>query len=134
MNVVLETFAIEAGADQDKVILLGNTKNIAWHYNNAKVFAFTSIFEGFPNALIEAMHFGLPCISTDCPTGPSELINNGENGFLIPENNETLFTNKLKDLMYDATLYQSISESGQLFAAEYDIKVYADRLINIYKN
>ena len=44
----------------------------------------SSDFEGMPNALMEAMAVGLPCISTDCDTGPSDLITDGENGYLIP--------------------------------------------------
>ena len=83
----------------DKVIIKGKTKNISEYYNSAKIFAFTSIYEGFPNALIEAMHFGLPCISTDCPSGPSELIKDGINGYLIPMNNEEVLSLKLNDLM-----------------------------------
>jgi glycosyltransferase involved in cell wall biosynthesis len=44
----------------------------------------TSDYEGMPNALAEAMAIGLPSISTDCKTGPRDLIDDGKNGFLIP--------------------------------------------------
>ena len=85
----------------DKISLIGKTKNISDYYNKSKIFAFTSIFEGFPNALIEAMHYGLACVSTDCPTGPSELIADGSNGYLIPMNDENTLALKLDELMKD---------------------------------
>ena len=47
------------------------------------------------------MHFGLACVSTDCPTGPSELIENGKNGYLVPMNDENAMAEKLNILMHD---------------------------------
>jgi len=98
---------------EDKISLVGQTKNISNYYNSAKIFAFTSHFEGFPNALIEAMYMGLACISTDCPTGPSELISNGENGFLINVNDDYELSEKLSILIKDQKLIQSFSNAAQ---------------------
>ncbi|MGJ8685713.1 MAG: glycosyltransferase family 4 protein [Nonlabens sp.] len=94
---------------QERIKLLPPTKSISNHYNSCSIFAFTSIYEGFPNALIEAMHFGLPCIATDCPTGPSELIKNGENGFLIEMNNQKQLEDKLNVLMNNETIRNNFS-------------------------
>ena len=69
---------------EKQVFLPGWVKDIEIKYARADAFVFGSNYEGFPNALMEAMASGLPCISTDCPTGPSELINSGENGILVP--------------------------------------------------
>ena len=108
--------------EQENIILFGKTHAIHEVYNRAKIFAFTSNYEGFPNALIEAMHFGLPCISTDCPTGPSELINNNENGFLIPMNDQTALETNLLNLMQDENLRKIIGEnamkSTEIFKAD----------------
>jgi GalNAc-alpha-(1->4)-GalNAc-alpha-(1->3)-diNAcBac-PP-undecaprenol alpha-1,4-N-acetyl-D-galactosaminyltransferase len=83
---------------KNRVLLLGRQKNIAEFYNSASIFAFSSNYEGFPNALIEAMHFGMACISTDCPTGPSELIENGTNGFLTSMHDVEKMAEGLKTL------------------------------------
>lgn len=56
------------------VILRGVVKDIASEYSNSSALLMTSLHEGFPLALVEASSFGLPLISYDCPTGPSEII------------------------------------------------------------
>lgn len=86
------------------VEILPATNRIDEQYNTASIFAFTSVYEGSPNALIEAMAFGLPCISTNCPTGPSELIQNGQNGLLIPMNHQKELEEHLQKLMKDERL------------------------------
>ncbi len=69
---------------EERVFLPGWVKDIEARYAQADAFAFGSDYEGLPNALMEAMASGLPCISTDCSTGPSALINSWENGILVP--------------------------------------------------
>lgn len=76
-----------------------NTKNMISAYAEGSIFVFTSRFEGFGLVLIEAMQCGLPCIAFDCPYGPREIIKNGENGFLIPYDDDSLFIEKLTYLM-----------------------------------
>lgn len=66
------------------VKLCGRTNNIEQVLYGADLFILPSNSEGMPNSLMEAMAVGLPCISTDCPTGPGDLIESGMNGYLIP--------------------------------------------------
>ena len=76
-----------------------NTKDVVKAYTSGSIFIMTSRFEGFGLVLIEAMLCGLPCIAFDCPYGPREIIKDGENGFLIPYNDDALFVEKLTYLM-----------------------------------
>lgn len=70
---------------EDRAFLMGAKSNIFEQINESALFAFSSDFEGLPNALIEAMALGLPCVSTRCsPGGAEEVIQDGENGLLVP--------------------------------------------------
>ena len=68
-------------------------------YQKASLFAFTSKFEGFGMVLLEAMSFGIPCISFDCPSGPRDIIKEGLNGFLISCYNMDRYESQLAVLL-----------------------------------
>ncbi len=73
---------------EDRIIFKGQVDNIPEEINKAGLFVLSSEYEGMPNALMEAMALGLPCISTDCPCGgPKTLIQQDENGILVEVNN-----------------------------------------------
>lgn len=105
--------------EQNDIFLLGKTNTVYNEYNRARIFALTSDYEGFPNALIEAMHFGVPCISTDCPSGPSDLIINSENGFLIPVNDQNALETRLIELMEDESLQEKFSKNAIKSTAQF---------------
>ncbi len=67
-----------------RVVLAGTQLNVESYLLRSKIFVFTSSSEGFPNAIGEAMSAGLPVIAFDCIAGPSELVQNGVTGFLVP--------------------------------------------------
>ena len=76
----------KSGIDNN-VVFMGAVKNLAECLKNSKMLLITSDYEGIPNALIEGMCIGLPCISTDCsPGGARFLIQDKENGLLVPRN------------------------------------------------
>jgi glycosyltransferase involved in cell wall biosynthesis len=66
------------------VQLVGYVENPLKYYARANVFALSSIVEGMPNVLVEAMMCGCTPVSTDCPTGPRELLQDGTYGYLVP--------------------------------------------------
>ena len=78
------------------VVLCGFQKNVHHEIRNAAIYVLSSSFEGMPNALLEALALGLPCISTDCPAGgPRKLIQHGKNGLLVPANDEKALVNAM---------------------------------------
>ncbi|HFI0047394.1 TPA: glycosyltransferase family 4 protein [Streptococcus suis] len=81
--------------DIKNVEMVPHTSRIADYYSASSLFVFTSRMEGFGMVLLEAMSFGLPCISFDCPSGPRDIIDEGKNGFLIPCYDKELFAEKI---------------------------------------
>ena len=82
---------------EKKVILFGEVQNIPEKIEKASLFVLTSRFEGMPNALMEAMALGLPCIATDCPCGGvRKLIINKENGIVIKNNDLSELKNAIR--------------------------------------
>ena len=67
---------------------MGRTNDPDFWYQQASLFIMYSKFEGFPNALVETMSYGLPVISSNCKTGPQDIISNLENGLLVELSND----------------------------------------------
>jgi len=89
---------------QGRVLLPGVAGNIGDWYQRADIYVMSSRFEGFPNTLLEALAYGIPSVSFDCPTGPSDIIRHGVDGFLIPPGNLEELTQTLGHLMGDERL------------------------------
>ena len=79
----LEALIIELGLE-DVVSLLGYVENPLKYFARADVFVLSSHVEGLPNVLVEAMMCGCTPVSTDCPTGPREVLHDGKYGYLVP--------------------------------------------------
>ena len=95
---------------KDKVLLPGATKDLFAEIIDAELFVLSSDFEGMPNALIEAMALGIPCISTDCPPGgPRSLIENKKNGILVPVNDYLKLAESMKLLIKDKEIANRLS-------------------------
>jgi glycosyltransferase involved in cell wall biosynthesis len=83
MHVELETLIAELGMT-DLVRLPGYKANPLSYFARAQAFVLSSHVEGMPNVLVEAMLAGCTPVSTDCPTGPRELLQDGRYGYLVP--------------------------------------------------
>lgn len=115
--------ALEALRDQlklsDSVELPGATPDILPHYRAASVFCLSSRYEGFGLVLIEAMACGLPVVSTDCPTGPREILAGTNAGLLVPPDDATGLANALGRVMKDEALRARLGARGRLAAGRY---------------
>lgn len=115
LRAELESLALELGI-QNKVTFMGTVTDVSVWLARAGVFAFTSYREGFPNALAEAMIAGLPVVSYDCDTGPSEMIDHKENGFLVPVGDINGFTEILVQLIQDDDLRHKVAQKASQLA------------------
>lgn len=106
---------------KDKVIFTGKQANVEEYYGKSKIFAFTSKSEGFPNVIGEAMSAGLPVIAFDCVAGPSDLITNNTNGYLIPLNNEELFVQKLQYLIDNQSVREDFGKNAKNSMAQFEL-------------
>ncbi|MEG0239044.1 MAG: glycosyltransferase family 4 protein [Anaerorhabdus sp.] len=84
---------------RDTVTLKPAQKNVENIYKNASAFIITSRTEGFGMVLIEAMSFGIPCISFNCPSGPRDIIIDNENGFLVENKNKVEMINTINKII-----------------------------------
>ncbi len=122
---------------QDKVILAGVSVNPQKNIYNAKMFILTSDFEGIPNALIEAMALGLPCISTDCsPGGAALLIQNNVNGLIVPRGNINMIYAKMKYIASNPNIADQLGTNAKLikcrFSEEKIANMWNEYLNHIY--
>ena len=111
----------------EKVEFCGFKKEVDFYLSQAKIFGFTSIIEGYPNALIEGMANGLAPVSFNCVAGPSDIINEGENGFLIPVGDVNLFAEKLQLLIDNSALLNEIGSNASKIKQTNDLKIIAER-------
>lgn len=92
-------YKIEQYGLESTVRLFPFSNNINKFYLEASLYCMSSRFEGLPMVLIEAQSFGLPIVSFDCDTGPSEIIENNKSGFLCKKENVQDLAENLQNLM-----------------------------------
>jgi GalNAc-alpha-(1->4)-GalNAc-alpha-(1->3)-diNAcBac-PP-undecaprenol alpha-1,4-N-acetyl-D-galactosaminyltransferase len=112
----------------NRVLFAGYQKDVDFFLSQSKIFAFTSIIEGYPNALIEAMATPLPPVSFDCDAGPSDIIVDNENGFLVEVGDIEMFANRLQLLIDNPELRQRM----QLNAANIKLVNDLNKIIPMY--
>lgn len=108
--------------EEEHINFVGFKQNpYAW-IAKSEVLALSSEVEGFPNVLIEAMVCGVPVVSVDCKSGPSEIIKHQHNGLLVPEGDERLLAEALLTIIRDEKLRRKFAQTGKEFAAKFQVE------------
>lgn len=124
---------IDQAGLHDSIKLMGRTDNPSDAMRDAALFVMTSSFEGMPNSLMEAMAAGLPCISTNCPTGPADLIDDGVNGYLVSNDDDHALADRIEELLEDNALRDRIGAAAKSkIASLYRPEQLVYRLINCF--
>ena len=107
---------------EKSVFLMGESDRIEEIYESADIFVLSSDFEGMPNALMEAMAVGVPCISTDCPCGgPRMLIKNNQNGVLVPVDDVQSMSNAIVNLINNPGFKSKIGKEASMSMKNYSL-------------
>lgn len=113
---------IERSNVKDRIFLMGKCDDIFNAINQASAFVFTSDYEGLPNALIEAMLLGLPCVSTRCsPGGAEELIQHEVNGLLVKCGDSEDVADKIDKILSDKSYAELLGNNATKLKERVDV-------------
>ena len=119
----LEQRIAELGLE-DRVDLHGFTSNPYAYMANASLFVLSSVYEGLPTVLIEALACGCPVVSTNCPSGPREALEEGRWGALVPMHDDDALANAIQESLDTPHDRQELRRRGRTFNVEASIGRY----------
>jgi N-acetylgalactosamine-N,N'-diacetylbacillosaminyl-diphospho-undecaprenol 4-alpha-N-acetylgalactosaminyltransferase len=106
---------------EDFVKLTGLKENPYAYMSRADIFVLSSFYEGFPNVLVEAMICECPVVSANCKSGPEEIIEDGQSGFLIPPGNIEALEKSIQKVLENPNLRQILVKNGLEKVNTYDV-------------
>lgn len=130
MEQELRQCAVDLGV-ADRIDFEGFKKDMIPYYLHAKATVLTSLYEGFPNVLVESITLGTPVVAFDCPSGPREIIEDGVNGFLVEYQNVEDLKSKLIRLINSRLDFTTVNASASKNTSSEVIKNYQNILISI---
>lgn len=119
---------------ENSLALVPANDEIEQHYLSSSVYVMTSRYEGLPMVLLEAQAFGLPIISFCCKCGPSDVVKDGRNGFLIEEDDVETFALQLKKVLADVNLRKKMSENALVSSEQFSVELVMSRWIELFKS
>ena len=111
---------------EDKVDFEGFKSEIIPYYLKARVTILPSLYEGYPNVLIESISMNTPVIAFDCPSGPNEIIIDGRNGYLVKNQDVNDLRKKMLNFPYDKFVYKDLVNSIKKNHIQIVFKQYED--------
>lgn len=118
----------------DHIKFLGFQNNPQLYMQMADVFVLSSLWEGFGNVIIEAMAMGTPVVATNCPHGPSEIIDNEINGILVPPADEIALANAIYRVLTNDTLRNTLSLRGLERSNDFTANKIAQKYADVFSN
>lgn len=106
---------------EEKVVFMGFNDNPYKYMKNSDVFVLSSKWEGFGHVIVEAMATGIPVISTDCKSGPAEIINNNKYGILVPVGDYKKMANEIQNILTNNELAQKYIEKGNYRKEKFNV-------------
>ncbi len=110
----------------DRVVFAGFQSDPRAFYETADLFVLSSYREGFGNVLVEALATGTPVVSTDCPTGPAEILDHGRFGRLVPVGDETALAEAMETALEQEVHADALKQRAADFRPELAIETYLD--------
>jgi len=126
-EATLRALAADLGI-ADRVIFAGFHADPSPLYATADLFVLSSDYEGLPTVLIEALSFGLPVVSTDCPSGPAEILQGGRFGRLVPVGDTAALARAMEDALAASVDREALIRRASDFAPEIAARKYLDVL------
>ncbi|MBK8372235.1 MAG: glycosyltransferase [Saprospiraceae bacterium] len=119
---------------EDRIQFLGKVKEMDLIYASASIFVIPSRSEGFPNVLIEAMAFGLPCISFDFIAGPKDIITHEEDGILVENGNIESLANRINRLIENDKERLRLANNAKKIRYKYSSEMISNKLLTFLEN
>ena len=126
-EAMLRALADELGI-ADRVIFAGFHPDPSPFYATADLFVLSSDYEGFGNVIVEALSFGLPVVSTDCPSGPAEILGNGRWGRLVPVGDAAALAGAMREALASPVDREALKRRAADFSPEIAARKYLDLL------
>lgn len=108
----------------NKIIMPGHVSNVVDYYNSADLFVLSSNYEGFGNVIVEAMSCGLPVVSTDCPYGPSEILDGGKYGKLVPVGDEHAMADAMIKTLDEVADHEALKARAEKLSGSESLDAY----------
>ncbi len=118
---------------ENTIHFLEPVKNIKEKFLESSIFVFSSRFEGFGMVLIEAMACGVPCVSYNCPCGPSEIIKNNEDGFLVDNGDTSAMAQKVNFLIENLEIRKKMGSVAKENVKRYLPEIIMPQWDNLFK-
>lgn len=118
----------------DFVHLVGQKENPNDYIAKAHFLVLTSLYEGFPMVLLEALSIGIPVISFDCKSGPNEVVINNYNGILVDNQNFDELVHKMNTFVNDTVLYQKCKNNTIESVSKFNETIIKNQWLKILNN